>query len=95
VDDGVEAAAGEEAVEGGGVVEVEDVEAALGDVVGVAFGEVVHDLDIVPFREQMVGGVGADVAGAAGDEDASHRKKGRPGRDAAVGAGIHEPTLLR
>ena len=48
-------------------MQVDDVETALGDVVGIAFGEVVQHLDIVSGGEEVVGGVGADVAGSAGD----------------------------
>ena len=68
MDDGVEAGGTEETVECCDVMQVDDVEAALGDIVGVAFGEVVQHLDIVSGGEEVMGGVRADVSGSPSDE---------------------------
>jgi hypothetical protein len=60
-----------EAGEGGGIGDIELEQAAGGNVMAVAFGEVVDHDDIVALFEQQAHGMRADVAGAAGNENAS------------------------
>ena len=54
------------------VPQVQHVERDAGHRLGVARGQVVHDPDVLAARAQQPDGVAADVAGAAGDQDA-HR----------------------
>ena len=71
MNDGLRALVAHEAGERGGIGDVELEEAAGGNVVAVAFGEVVDHGDIVALFEQQAHGMGADVAGPTGHEDAS------------------------
>ena len=57
--------------ERGGIQDIQLSETAGGNVVAIAFGEVVDHRDIVALVEQQAHGVRADVAGAAGDQDSS------------------------
>ncbi len=72
MDDGVDSLRREDAREGSGVGEREMVEGDAGDVVAVAAGEVVDNDGVEAAFLEQVRGVRADVAGAAGDEDAGH-----------------------
>ena len=60
-----------QADERGGVGEIELVQPVGGHVVTIAFGEVVHHGDVVALLEQQADGVGADIAGSAGNENFS------------------------
>ena len=71
VDDGVALFLLQEAGERAGVGEIQFVQPLGGHVVAVAFGEVVDDGDVVALLEQQADGVGADVAGSAGNENFS------------------------
>ena len=71
VEDGFGLVLGEDLVEEGGVVEValDEGDAVVGEGVEVAVDEVVEDDDGFAEAEEVLDGVGADVAGAAGDEE--------------------------
>src|SRR5271157_1606261 len=71
VNDRLRALVAHEAGERSGIGYVEFVETAGGNVVAIAFREVIDHRDIMALFEQQAHGVGADVAGAAGDENAS------------------------
>jgi len=45
------------------------VQAGGGHVVPIALGEIVNHRDVVPLLEQQAHGVGADVSGAARNQD--------------------------
>ena len=60
-----------QAGERGGIGEIQFVQPVGGHVVAIAFGEVVDDGDVVALLEQQADGMGADVAGSAGNENFS------------------------
>jgi len=57
-------------------MQVHHMQPALGHVVGVSLGQVIQYLDVMAQGKQMVRGVRTNVSGAAGDENASHKRKG-------------------
>ena len=71
MDDGVALFLLQQAGERAGIGEIQLVQPVGWHVVAVAFGEVVDDGDVVALLEQQADGVGADVAGPAGNENFS------------------------
>src|SRR5947208_896454 len=68
--DGVDAALEQHLIEAMGFVEVGNDEAVGGHGGAMAVRQVVHDPDVMPARQKEAHGVAADVAGAAGNQDA-------------------------
>ena len=71
VNDGVALLLLHQADQRGRIGEIELMQPAGRHVVTIAFGEVVHNGDVVALLEQQADGVGADIAGSAGNENFS------------------------
>jgi len=77
MDHRIETVRREQRIQRSRVVQVDDVQSPLGDVVRVAFAQIVQHLDVVPFFQQKPGGVRADITGASGDKNLGHGRESR------------------